>query len=156
MLSVIFKWLCAISIILINTLQVSAQAKEMKNDIMIKYESQYNYAQTRENLVNAVKEHQLVLFGEFDHAKAAENVNLRMPPTTVLVFGNPSVGTPLMLNQPDLALDLPFHVLIREQSGEKVIVAYKPASSLLQGGLDEASVQKLEKLEKLVRKVIDE
>lgn len=61
---------------------------------MVKTYSAYDYLQTRARLMHAVADHGLVLFGEFDHARAAQNVNLKMPPTTVLVFGNPKGGTP--------------------------------------------------------------
>lgn len=70
---------------------------------MVKTYSAYDYLQTRARLMHAVADHGLVLFGEFDHARAAQNVNLKMPPTTVLVFGNPKGGTPLMLAHPELA-----------------------------------------------------
>ncbi|MDI5754526.1 DUF302 domain-containing protein, partial [Salmonella enterica subsp. enterica serovar Montevideo] len=43
-----------------------------------------------------------------------------MPPTTVLVFGNPKGGTPLMLAHPELALDLPFRVLISQQADGRI------------------------------------
>lgn len=68
---------------------------------MVKTYSAYDYLQTRARLMHAVADHGLVLFGEFDHARAAQNVNLKMPPTTVLVFGNPKGGTPLMLAHPN-------------------------------------------------------
>ncbi|EBP3214357.1 DUF302 domain-containing protein [Salmonella enterica] len=96
----------------------------------------------------------LVLFGEFDHAKAAHNVGLTMPPTTVLVFGNPKGGTPLMLAHPDLALDLPFRVLISQLPDGQVDVSYHATEELLRYGLDAASVQTLKKLEQLVQKNI--
>lgn len=75
---------------------------------IVKTYSAYDYPQTRSRLMQAVADHGLVLFGEFDHARAAQDVNLKMPPTTVLVFGNPKGGTPLMLTHPELALNYRF------------------------------------------------
>ncbi|EHC99588.1 Putative inner membrane or exported, partial [Salmonella enterica subsp. enterica serovar Urbana str. R8-2977] len=54
--------------------------------MLIKSHSAFDYQQTRERLLKAISDNGLVLFGEFDHAKAAHNVGLTMPPTTVLVF----------------------------------------------------------------------
>ncbi|AIE08486.1 DUF302 domain-containing protein [Salmonella enterica subsp. enterica serovar Infantis] len=102
--------------------------------------------------MHAVADHGLVLFGEFDHARAAQNVNLKMPPTTVLVFGNPKGGTPLMLAHPELALDLPFRVLISQQADGRTLVSYHPAETLQRYGLDAADIQALKKLEQLVEK----
>ncbi|EAA6276223.1 DUF302 domain-containing protein [Salmonella enterica subsp. enterica] len=119
---------------------------------MVKTYSSYDYLQTRARLMHAVADHGLVLFGEFDHARAAQNVNLKMPPTTVLVFGNPKGGTPLMLAHPELALDLPFRVLISQQADGRTLVSYHPAETLQRYGLDAADIQALKKLEQLVEK----
>ncbi|EAM2074283.1 DUF302 domain-containing protein [Salmonella enterica subsp. enterica serovar Java] len=123
-------------------------------DTIMKTHSAFDYQQTRERLLQAVSKNGLVLFGEFDHAKAAHNVGLTMPPTTVLVFGNPKGGTPLMLAHPDLALDLPFRVLISQLPDGQVDVSYHAAEELQRYGLDAASVQTLKKLEQLVQKNI--
>ncbi|EAA8118028.1 DUF302 domain-containing protein [Salmonella enterica subsp. enterica] len=116
--------------------------------------SVHDYPQTRERLLKAISDNGLVLFGEFDHAKAAHDVGLTMPPTTVLVFGNPKGGTPLMLAHPELALDLPFRLLISQRSDGQVDVSYHAAEELERYGLDPASVQTLKKLELFVQKNI--
>ncbi|EII4416708.1 DUF302 domain-containing protein [Salmonella enterica] len=121
---------------------------------IMKTHSTFDYQQTRERLLQAVSKNGLVLFGEFDHAKAARDAGLGMPPTTVLVFGNPRGGTPLMLAHPDLALDLPFRVLISQLPDGQVNVSYHPAEELQRYGLDATSVQALKKLEQLVQKSI--
>ncbi|EED3619818.1 DUF302 domain-containing protein [Salmonella enterica subsp. enterica serovar Newport] len=122
--------------------------------MLIKSHSAFDYQQTRERLLKAISDNGLVLFGEFDHAKAARNAGLTMPPTTVLVFGNPKGGTPLMLAHPDLALDLPFRVLISQLPDGQVDVSYHAAEELQRYGLDADSVQTLKKLEQLVQKNI--
>lgn len=133
---------------------LTGYAETNKPDGLQKTYSAYNYQQTREHLISAINQHNLVLFGEFDHAKAARSVQLSMPPTTVLVFGNPVAGTPLMLAHPDMALDLPFRVLISQQHDGRVLVSYHPVKNLQVYGLDMASIQALEKLEKLVLNAI--
>ena len=60
----------------------------------------------------------------------AKSVGLDMPPTTLLIYGNPKGGTPLMLAAPDFALELPLKVLVREEAGSQVLVVYIPASTL--------------------------
>lgn len=121
---------------------------------MIKTYSTYNYQQTREHLFATIENNNLVLFGEFDHAKAAKNAGLTMLPTTVIVFGNPKGGTPLMQAYPDMALDLPFRVLIREESDGGVVVGYHPVEILQTYGPDTAAIQAFKNLEKLVQKAI--
>ncbi|POT58571.1 hypothetical protein C3432_11860 [Citrobacter amalonaticus] len=139
---------------LILTFVPQVHSDEKGADTMIRSHSAFDYQHTRERLLNAVSDNGLTLFGEFDHAKAAHDVGLNMPPTTVLVFGNPKGGTPLMLAHPDLALDLSFRVLISQQPDGQVHVSYHPAEELQRNGLDAASVQMLKKLEQLVQKSI--
>ncbi|MDV1638889.1 DUF302 domain-containing protein [Citrobacter freundii] len=88
------------------------------------------------------------------HAKEAKNAGLTMLPTTVIIFGNPKGGTSLMQAYPDMALDLPFRVLIREESDGRVVVGYHPVEILQTYGPDTAAIQPLKNLEKLVQKAI--
>ncbi len=64
------------------------------------------------------------LFALVDHSGEAEKVGLLMPPTKLLIFGNPKAGTPLMLAAPSVAIDLPLKILVWEDSGGKVWVSY--------------------------------
>jgi uncharacterized protein (DUF302 family) len=74
-----------------------------------------------------------------------------MPPTTVLIYGNPKGGTPLMLAAPDFALELPLRVLVREDQDQKVYVTYNPSTALEgRGGLPSGMAEKLTPAEKLI------
>lgn len=54
------------------------------------------------------------LFALIDHSGEAEKAGLHMPPTKLLIFGNPKGGTPLMLAAPSIAIDLPLKALVWE------------------------------------------
>ncbi len=47
-----------------------------------------------------------------------------MPPTKLLIFGNPKAGTPVMLAAPSSAIDLPLKILIWEDARAQVWVSY--------------------------------
>jgi uncharacterized protein (DUF302 family) len=64
------------------------------------------------------------LFCLVDHSGEALSAGLTMPPTKVLIFGNPKAGTPLMLSAPSIALDLPLRILVAETSTGKVLVSW--------------------------------
>ena len=49
---------------------------------------------------------------------------MKMPPTKLLIFGNPKGGTPLMLAAPSIAIDLPLKILVWEDGQGKVWVSY--------------------------------
>jgi uncharacterized protein (DUF302 family) len=47
-----------------------------------------------------------------------------MPKTRVLIFGSAKAGTPLMLAAPDVALELPLRILVREQRDGRTVLVY--------------------------------
>jgi uncharacterized protein (DUF302 family) len=70
------------------------------------------------------------LFALVDHSGEADKAGMHMPPTKLLIFGNPKAGTPLMLATPGIAIDLPLKILVWEDSGGKVWISYNSAAYL--------------------------
>merc|ERR1712128_290290 len=60
------------------------------------------------------------IFTTVDHSKNAAGVDLELRPTTVIIFGNPKVGTKLMQCVQEYAIDLPQKVLVYEDTDGKV------------------------------------
>lgn len=95
------------------------------------------------------------LFAEIDHAEAASTVGLAMPPTVVLIFGNPRGGTPLMLAAPQLALDLPLRVLVRENANGHVWIVFHDAVIITRSvGLDDELAINLRKAQAMLSNVV--
>jgi uncharacterized protein (DUF302 family) len=53
-----------------------------------------------------------------------------MPPTQLLIFGNPKGGTPVMLAAPTAAIDLPFKALAWQDGEGKVWLSYNEVAYL--------------------------
>jgi uncharacterized protein (DUF302 family) len=70
------------------------------------------------------------LFAVIDHSGEAVAAGLKMPPTKVLIFGNPQAGTPLMLASPSIAVDLPLKLLIAEDATGSVSITYNSPAYL--------------------------
>lgn len=66
----------------------------------------------------------VALFALVDHSGEAAKVGMAMPPTKLLIFGNPKAGTPLMLAAPSVAIDLPLKILVAEDAQGKVWISY--------------------------------
>jgi uncharacterized protein (DUF302 family) len=79
-------------------------------------ESAYPFDETVEKLEAVLREKGIKLFTVVDHSGEAASVGLTMPPTKLLIFGNPKAGTPVMLSAPSAALDLPLKILVAEDS----------------------------------------
>lgn len=67
-----------------------------------------------EALRAAVERRGITVSAVIDHAAAAAAVGQSIPGETVVIFGNPAVGTAVMVADPRAGLDLPLRVLIRE------------------------------------------
>jgi uncharacterized protein (DUF302 family) len=91
--------------------------------------SAYSYAATLERLFAAITSAGNTIFATIDQSAAAKSVALALRPTTLIVFGNPKGGTPLMDAYPLVALDLPLKILVWEEP-EGVKIAYVPMSAI--------------------------
>lgn len=93
-------------------------------DGLIELESRNSLTDTVQRLEVALKNKGMTLFTRIDHRNNASKAGLELPPTQVVIFGNPKVGTPLMQCAPTAAIDLPQKMLIREDADGKVWLAY--------------------------------
>ena len=109
---------------------VAAQAAD---DGLITKPSRYSVKETIARFEAAVKEREaagFTVFTEIDHAAAAKKFGLDMRPRTVVVFGNPKLGTPVMVKTPLLAIDVPPKALVWEDDQGKVWLSYNSADYL--------------------------
>jgi uncharacterized protein (DUF302 family) len=91
---------------------------------IITSQSRYPFAETVARLQSMLKDKGIKLFAIIDHSGEAASAGLTMPPTQVLVFGNPKGGTPLMLAAPSTAIDLPLKILVAEDADGKAWLSW--------------------------------
>ena len=91
---------------------------------IIRKASPRSVQETIDRLEAILKTKGVWVFARIDHSRGAAKVGLTMPPSQVLIFGNPRVGTPVMLAAPTSAIDLPLKVLAWEDSAGKVWLGY--------------------------------
>jgi len=106
--------------------------------------SNHSVDQTVEKLKGMLESKSITLFALVDHSGEAEKVGMKMPPTKLLIFGNPKGGTPLMLAAPAIALDLPLKILVAEDAQGKVWISYNSPEYLKERyGLPEELLQNI-------------
>ncbi len=93
-------------------------------DNLIIKPSRYSVSETIDRIEQAVTGKGMKLFARINHAQEAKQVGLDMPPTELLIFGNPKGGTALMLASPTVAIDLPMKALAWEDSSGRVWLSY--------------------------------
>ena len=102
----------------------------MKPDGMIALPSSFGPTETMKRLEEAVVARGIAIFGHIDHAAAAAKVGLELRPTEVLIFGNPTAGTPLMQAAQTMGIDLPLRALVWQDDDGKTWLAYNDPSWL--------------------------
>lgn len=92
--------------------------------------SSHTVAETLSLLEAIVRRRGLAIVARIDHGSAAASVGLKMPPTELLIFGNPISGTPLMLASPTAAIDLPLKALAWQDADGDVWLSYNNVAYL--------------------------
>jgi uncharacterized protein (DUF302 family) len=92
---------------------------------------------TADKLEALIRARGLMLFARIDFSGDAARAGLTMPPSQLLVFGNPQAGTPLMQAVPIAALDLPLKILSWEDADGRAWLSYNATEYLrARHGLD--------------------
>ena len=114
--------------------------------------SLHSVDQTVEKLQTLLQAKGVTLFALVDHSGEAAKVGMKLPPTKLVIFGNPKAGTPLMLAAPSVAIDLPLKILVWEDAQGKVWLSYNSPAYLQQRhGLPEALLPNIAVVDALAR-----
>ena len=93
------------------------------------FQSPLAFEETITALQKTLNSKGITIFATIEHHKAAEAVGESMPPATVLIVGNPKVGTALMQENPRLAIELPLKILVY-QEGKTVNIRYEKIAAI--------------------------
>ena len=117
-------------LIVVAMLFLGLTATVFAEDGLLRKASPHSFDLTVERFEAAVRAKGLRVFPRVDHAEAADEYGLKMPPSVVIGFGNPKYGTPFMLTNPEAGIDFPPRALVYEDTNGKVWIAYNSASYL--------------------------
>jgi uncharacterized protein (DUF302 family) len=90
--------------------------------------SPYTVDDTVTRLADLALERGMKLFAVVDHTAEARAAGLTLRDTTLVIFGDPVAGTPVMMASPLAALDLPLRALVWDDAGKTTISYYEPAA----------------------------
>ncbi|MFZ3361711.1 MAG: DUF302 domain-containing protein [Xanthobacteraceae bacterium] len=108
----------------------------MADQGLVTVRSTHDFSTTLERLLAALKEKNVTVFSRIDHAAGAASAGLPMRPTTVVIFGNPAAGTPLMQAAQTAGIDLPLKALVWQAADGAVNLSYnEPAWIAMRHGL---------------------
>lgn len=92
--------------------------------------SSFDVDETVSRLENEILARNLGVFAIIDHEDNAAGVGLELRPTTLILFGNPTVGTLLMQSEQSIGIDLPLKYLVWEDACGTVYIGYNTADFL--------------------------
>lgn len=105
-------------------LMTSLTAKADERDGVVRVKSAYSQAQTISRLKKAVASKGIKFFSQIDQAKLAAKAGIKIAPSTLLVFGNPPLGTLFLSSNPASGLDWPVRLLVHQDAKGDVWAVY--------------------------------
>jgi len=93
-------------------LTVTSAAVGKAEDGIVKVRSAYSVSETIEKLKKNIAAKGIMFFSEIDQSKLAESAGIKLRPSTLLVLGNPPLGTLFLTSTPNSGLDWPVRLLV--------------------------------------------
>ena len=124
------------------------------NEGIITTVSKQDFKATYTTLKNTIENNPaLRIFTELDHQANAQNTDIELRPTRVIIFGNPNLGSPLMASSPTTALDLPQKMLVYENELGEVKISYNSTDFLTSRHHLKDTEKSIDKISKALQKI---
>lgn len=102
----------------------AALASATSRNGVVKVKSAYSMAETVERIKQDVTAKGIKLFDVIDQAKLAKDAGVTLNPSTLIIFGNPPLGTQFLTAKAESGLDWPVRLLVFQDDGGQVWTAY--------------------------------
>jgi uncharacterized protein (DUF302 family) len=111
--------------IVAGTAAVAAGAGQAGNgDGLVAVRSAYPMAETVDRLKADIAAKGIMFFAEIDQQDLARGAGIALPPSTLLLFGNPPLGIQFLTANPESGIDWPVRVLVHEDGTGQVFAVY--------------------------------
>jgi uncharacterized protein (DUF302 family) len=105
-------------------LVISPEALPKSNDGIVRVKSSYNFQETIARLKKDIAAKGIRFFSEIDQTELAAGAGIKLNPSTLLVFGNPPLGTQFITANPNAGLDWPVRLLVTQDNTGAVWTVY--------------------------------
>ena len=99
-------------------------AVQLAGDGIVKVKSAYSVNETIERLRQDIATKGIMFFMVVDQSKLAANAGITLRPSTLLIFGNPPLGTQFITSNPNAGLDWPVRLLVSQDDQGGVWAVY--------------------------------
>lgn len=111
-------------------------------------------ADTVSRLTGMLSAKGMKVFAVIDQSAEASTAGQQLRETTLVLFGNPAAGTPVMAAAPLSALDLPLKILIWADGDQTSVTYYSPAALAARYGLNDELAARLAGIDPLTDQLI--
>lgn len=108
----------------LGTAATEARAQQGESDGVVRVRSAYPHAETIDRLKKDIEAKGITFFMAIDQSKLASASGIELKPSTLLVFGNPALGSLFITANPVAGLDWPVRVLVHTDGDGQVWAAY--------------------------------
>ena len=115
---------CIGTILLLLTTLAEGQTRSVGDDGLVRVKSAYPVDETVARMRQDIAAKGITFFQEVDQAKLAAGAGIALPPSTLIVFGNPPLGAQFLTANPYSGLDWPVRVLVLQEADGSVWVAW--------------------------------
>ena len=96
----------------------------MASDGIVQVRSNFGMSETIDRLEQDIASKGILFFTAIDQSKLAADANIRLRPSTLLIFGNPALGTQFITSRQVAGLDWPVRLLVFQDESGVVWAAY--------------------------------
>ena len=96
----------------------------MASDGIVEVRSNFGMSETIDRLEQDIASKGILFFTAIDQSKLAADANIRLRPSTLLIFGNPALGTQFITSRQVAGLDWPVRLLVFQDESGVVWAAY--------------------------------
>ena len=94
------------------------------HDGIVRVKSAYAMSETIRRIKRDIADKGIRFFSEIDQSKLAADAGIKLRPSTLLVFGNPPLGTQFITSNPNAGLDWPVRLLVTQDDDGSVWTVY--------------------------------
>jgi uncharacterized protein (DUF302 family) len=112
-----------LAVALVASFSIVASAND--RDGIVRVKSAYPLNETISRIKKDIADKGIRFFSEIDQAKLAADAGIKLRPSTLLVFGNPPLGTQFITSNPNAGLDWPVRLLVTQDDDGSVWTVYR-------------------------------
>ena len=112
------------SITTLGVVMLLSSAAAAQNDGVVRVKSAYPMQETIARIKADVSAKGIMHFAEIGQSRLAAGAGIQLRPSTLLIFGNPPLGTLFISAKPEAGLDWPVRLLVSQDENGQVWAMY--------------------------------